>query len=178
MALFKKYRRPEELGAMLYEHLRSGMSSDGDLSLDQLLHSFDRTTESLSNQFHGEAIVGLMFASTLAIERSASSRVAAQIIAGMKVDFLNHLEEQGASTLQRAEWDAVTGGRFLEYRKCLEDYSGFEPPWKLGRTFFWNLIGEEVHMAMPIKIATLYLLSARDSCQQLLNVHGPTLISH
>ena len=65
---------------------------------------------------------------------------------------------------------------FDEYRKCLEGYEGFEPPWKLGRLFLWNITGEEKYHAISIKIATLYLLEARDVCQSLINEHGPTLV--
>ncbi|MCZ6777036.1 MAG: hypothetical protein O7D34_11355 [Ignavibacteria bacterium] len=176
MGLFRKHRRPEDLGAMIYETLRSGMESDGDLSMECFIQSLDKNPNKLHEQHVGEIMVGLMFGATLAIERSASNRVAERISSGMRSEFLNHIEEQGASQLEKAEWEAIIANNFLAYRKCLEDYSGFEPPWKLGRQFFWNIIAAEEHLAMSIKIATLYMLAARDACQVLLNEHGPTLL--
>ena len=175
MRLFRKSLPPEELGAMLYEALRSGMESNDDLSMERFVQGLDRTNESLDEQYEGEIMVALMFGALLAIERSSSPRVAEQIAAGMKAEFLNHVHEQGASAVQKAEWEAVIAGRFLLYRQTLEGYSGYEPPWKLGRQFFWNLVGSEEYIAMSVKIATLYILAARDACQLLLNEYGPSL---
>jgi hypothetical protein len=177
MRLSRKYLSPEELGAMLYEALRSGMESHDDLSMERFVQSLDRGSEELDEQYAGEIMVALMFGGLLSIERSASPRVAEQIAAGMKAEFLNHVQEQGASPLQKAEWEAVIASRFLTYRQSLEGYSGFEPPWKLGRQFFWNLVGVEEYIAMSVKIATLYILAARDACQLLLNEYGPSLIA-
>jgi len=176
MKLFRRHTTPEDLGARLYEALRSGLESKGDLSSDRLLESIDLSPETLDENYRGEVIVGLMFAAVLAVERSATPRLVHQITAGMKAEFLSHLEEQGASPLQRAEWENVLAARFLDYRKSLEEYTGFEPPWKLGRAFYWNILGEEAYMAMAIKIATLYLSAARDHCQQVLNEEGPYLL--
>ena len=176
MRLSRKYLSPEDLGAMLYEELRSGMESESDLSMKRFIESLDERPENLDEQYEGEIVNALMFGAILAIERSASPRVAEQIAAGMKAEFLHHVHEQGASVVQKAEWEAVIGNRFLQYRQCLEDYSGFEPPWKLGRQLFWNLIGEEKYVAMSVKIATLYILAAREKCQSLLNEYGPSLI--
>ena len=117
-----------------------------------------------------------MFGGVMAVERSATLRVADEIIAGMKLAFLQHLEEQGADAIQRAEWESVLADHFLTYRQCLENYSGFEHPWKLGRQFYWNLVGVEEHAALLIKISTLYLLAGRDRCQELLNEYGPSLL--
>jgi hypothetical protein len=144
--------------------------------MDRFIRSLDRSTADLDEQYVGEIMVGLMFGATLAIERSATARVAEQICAGMKTEFLNHIQEEGANSIQKAEWETIIASRILSYRKCLEDYSGFEPPWKLGREFFWNITGKEEYVAMSIKIATLYLLAARDACQELLNEYGPTLL--
>ncbi|MDH3251376.1 MAG: hypothetical protein OEM41_01220 [Ignavibacteria bacterium] len=174
--LFKKHRRPEELGAMLYEALRQALELEGDLSLDGFVESLGRARESLDAQYAGEIMIGMMFGGAMAIERSAPVRVAEQIDAGMKTEFLQHIQEQGASTIQKAEWETIIATRFLDYRQCLEDYSGFEPPWKLGREFFWNILGTDEYDAMSIKISTLYILAARDLCQSLLNEYGPTLI--
>ena len=176
MVLFKKHLRPEELGSMLYEALRRGLESDGDLSLQRLVQSLELESEQLHPQYAGEVMIGLMYAATLAIERSTPQRVAQMIGTGMKVEFSNHLREQGASPLQIAEWEATVASTFLQYRTCLEDYSGFEPPWKLGRQLFWNLLDRKEYVAMSIKIATLYLVAARDAVQGLLNTHGPVLL--
>lgn len=174
--LFKKHRRPEELGAMLYEALRQALELEGDLCLDGFVDSLGRQRESLDAQYVGEIMIGLMFGGAMAIERSAPARVAEQIDAGMKTEFLQHIQEQGASSIQKAEWETIIATRFLDYRQCLEDYSGFEPPWKLGREFFWNILGADEYDAMSIKISTLYILAARDLCQSLLNEYGPSLI--
>jgi hypothetical protein len=152
------------------------MESEAVLSINHFLKNLDRHVDEVNEQYAGEVMVGLMFGAVMAIERSASPRVAEQIIAGMKLEFVRHLEEQGANAIQRAEWETILADRFLGYRQCLENYSGFEPPWKLGRQFFWNLIGVEEHVAMLIKISTLYLLEARDRCQDLLNEYGPSVL--
>lgn len=176
MNLFKKHKRPEELGAILYEALRNGMEGNDDLSLDNFIKNLDRRPEDLETNHKGEVMVGLMFAAALAVERSATPKVANRILSGMKTELLNHLEEQGANLIQRTEWETIVASRFLVYRKCLEDYSGFEPPWKLGREFFWNILGAEEQIAMSIKIATLYLMEGQSLCQKLVNMHGPTLL--
>lgn len=177
MTLFKKHIRPGDLGTILYEELRKGMASDSDLSMDGFLRSLDKDVSEVDEQYAGEIMVGLMFGATMAIERFASAHVAEQIMAGMKLEFFRHLEEQGADDTQRGEWETILADRFLGYRQTLEDYSGFEPPWKLGRQFYWNLIGAEEHIAMLIKISTLYLLTARDKCQELLNKYGPLVVT-
>lgn len=193
LKLFRKQHRPEDLGAMIYEALRSGMESvppdeakgrgrahstkpASDLSMTGFLQSLDRSPADLDEQYVGEIMVALMFGAALAIERSASPHVAEQIDSGMKAEFFSHILEQGASPVEKAEWEAVIADHFLAYRQCMEDYSGFEPPWRLGRQFYWNLIGTEEYNAMSIKIATLYMLTARDVSQDLLNEYGPTLL--
>lgn len=176
MGLFRKHKTPEELGATLYEALRTGMASGARLSVAVFLEGLGRTSTDFDEQYLGEIMTALMFGGLMAIERSAPSRVAEQITAGMKAEFFQHLAEQGASAVQKAEWENVVADRFLNYRKCLEDYEGFEPPWKLGREFYWILVGQEDHNAMAIKATTMYLLDARDVCQDLLNEFGPTLI--
>ncbi|GEM_PF-2055806 len=176
MNFFKKDIRPENLGSLLYESIRSGMESDDSLSVETFVRALDRDPADLDENFRGEIAVGLMFSATLAIERSATPKVAHRILGGMKAEFFDHLEEQGANVIQQAEWEAILANRFLLYRRSLEQYSGFEPPWKLGREFFWNIIGEQQHNALPIKIATLFLLEGQDVSQKLLNIYGPTLI--
>ena len=176
LRLFRKQTRPGDLGSLIYEALRKGMESNGELSMDQFIHGLDKDPDEISEQYAGEIMVGLMFGAVMAIERSASARVAEQVIAGMKIEFLRHLEEQGADPIQRAEWETILADRFLSYRQTLENYSGFEPPWKLGRQFYWNLIGTEEHIAMLIKISTLYLLGARDKSQEILNEYGPSVL--
>jgi hypothetical protein len=176
MRLFRKNRTPEDVGRMLYEALRRGMESAKSLSVVGLLESLDADPDALDEQYLGEIAVGLMFGSAMAAERSSPPRVAEQIVAGMKTEFLQHVREQGASALQRAEWENVVAARFLAYRQELEGYSGFEPPWKVGRRFYWNLLGREENSAMCVKIATLYLLEGRDACQSVLNEHGPSIL--
>jgi hypothetical protein len=176
LKLFRKQLHPEELGAMVYESLRSGMESEDDLSMRRFVDNLDFGGDSPDEHYVGEIVVALMFGATLAIERSTPATVAQRIVSGMKTEFQKHLGEQGATAIQQAEWENVIASRFLEYRLSLEDYSGFEPPWRLGRQFYWNLIGQQDYHAMSIKIATLYLLAARDQCQELLNTHGPTLL--
>jgi hypothetical protein len=176
MALFKKQLQPEKLGAIVYERLRKELEGNGDLALDHLLHNLGLESANDQPEHAGDVIVALMFAATMAIERSAPEPVAVKIVSGMKSEFLSHLREQGATALQAAEWEATLASSFLVYRTCLEDYSGFEPPWKLGRQFFWNLIGREEYVAMAVKIATLYLIAARDAVQELLNKYGPAVI--
>jgi hypothetical protein len=174
--IFRKHRRPEELGGLIYEALRKGMETQGDLSMERLLQSLSVEEKELDQQYAGEMIVGLMFGASMATKRSASQRVSGQINSGMKAEFFNHIAEQGASPVERAEWETIVAARFLAYEQCLEDYSGFEPPWRMGRQFYWNLLGHEEYNAMSIKIATLYLLTGRDASQELLNEHGPSLV--
>lgn len=175
MRLFQKNLRPSDLGILVYERLRKGMQSTDDLSMNGLLLGLELLPEELHEQYLGEIMIGLMFGATLAVESNASVRAAQQVVSSMKAEFLNHLDEQGATPIQKAEWEAVLADRFLAYRRCLDGYSGFEPPWKLGRTFFWNIISNEVHIAMCVKICTLYLLAARDVCADILREYGPRL---
>jgi hypothetical protein len=176
MRLFRRHYAPEEVGAILYEALRAGMASDGDLSVKTLVENLDRTEAELQEQYVGEIMVGAMFGATLAVARSTSRSIGDRICEGMHQEFYDHLAEQGASVEQVLEWRAVVQGRFLEYRECMEHYEGFEPPWKLGRKLFWNITGVEEYLAMSIKIATLYVLAARDAVQPLLNQYGPSIL--
>ncbi len=175
LGLFQKNLRPSDLGIVIYERLRKAMTSNDDLSMFNLLSGIEVKSEDLDEQHVGEVMIGLMFAATLSIEASASTRAAQQMASSMKAEFLNHLDEQGATTIQKAEWEAVLADRFLTYRKTLDGYSGFEPPWKLGRAFFWNIINNEVHVAMCVKICTLYLIAAKDMCGEILKEMGPRL---
>lgn len=174
--LFKKQRKPEDLGALIYEVLRSAMETEGDLSITRLLQSLDVHPDYLDENYEGEIIAGVLFGAQMAITRSAPAAVGRRIFDGLKNEFMHHLREQGANEEERREWDEVIANRFEAYESCLDDYSGFEPPWRLGRRFFWNIITREAHVAMSIKIATLYLLAARDVSQNLLNEYGPTLV--
>lgn len=175
MGLFQKNLRPADLGICIYERLRKGMQSNDDHSMANLLSGLEVADCELDEQHVGEIMIGLLFGATLAIEGSASVPAAQQVVSSMKAEFVNHLHEQGATPIQKAEWEAVLADRFLTYRKCLEGYSGFEPPWRLGRAFFWNIIGKELHIAMSVKICTLYMLAAKDMCAELLKELGPRL---
>jgi hypothetical protein len=178
MRLFRRHYSPEEIGAMVYETLRAGMASDGDLSVRTLIENLDRTESDVEEQYVGEIMIGAMFGATLAIDRSTSPWIAEQICRGTQQEFYTHLAEQGASEEQVLEWRAVVQERFQEYRRCMEQYQGFEPPWKMGRQLFWNLTGTEEYLAMSIKIATLYVLAARDAVQPVLNQYGPSIALH
>lgn len=160
---------------MLYETLRAGMASDGELAVVRFVDSLDLDPGELHEQHVGEVMIGSMFAAVLATERSTWKWLAEQISKGMVNDFLLHLREQGASAVQIAEWGEVVEGRFEGYRECLEGYEGLEPPWKLGRQFYWNIVGNQQYVAMSIKIATYYLLEAQNAAQRVVNQYGPTL---
>ncbi len=175
MGLFQKNLRPADLGIFIYERLRKGMQSSDDYSMANLLSGLEIAKGKLDEQHVGEIMIGLLFGATLAIESGASVPAAQQVVSSMKAEFLNHLHEQGATPIQKAEWEAVLADRFLTYRKCLEGYSGFEPPWRLGRAFFWNIIGKEIHIAMSVKVCTLYLLAAKNMSTELLQELGPRL---
>jgi hypothetical protein len=171
--LFRKHYTPEEVGGLIYETLRLGISPEGALSVNTFISSLDKTEGDLQEQYVGEIMLGAMFGATLAIERSTSRWIAERIGRGMHQEFFRHIAEQGASEQQVIEWRAMVHERFLEYRRCMEQYEGYEPPWKLGRQFFWNITGVEEYIAMSIKIATLYVLEARDTVQPVLNEYGP-----
>jgi hypothetical protein len=173
MGLFHKNMTPAELGSLLYETLRAGVASDGNLSLNSLVRSLDAPGDDLDMQYAGEVMLGCMFGAILAVDRSSSSWLAEQIVAGMKTEFLRHVAEQGATPRQVVEWQDVLETRLQEFRDCLIGYEDLEPPWKLGRRFYWNIIGDDRYVALSIKIATLYILEARDVAQDLLNKHGP-----
>lgn len=175
MKLFRRHYTPQEVGAMIYETLRAGMASDADLSVRTLVQNLDRTEADLEEQYVGEIMIGAMFGATLAIERSTSPWLGEEITRGMHLEFYAHLAEQGASEKQVLEWRAVVQERFREYRRCMEQYEGFEPPWKMGRQLFWNITGAEEYLAMSIKIATLYVIAARDAVQPVLNQYGPSI---
>jgi hypothetical protein len=175
MKLFRRHYSPAEVGALIYETLRAGMASDENLSVRALIDNLDRTETELEDQYVGEIMVGAMFGATLAIDRSTPGWVGQEICRGMHQEFYMHLAEQGASEQQVLEWRTVVQERFHEYRRCMEQYEGFEPPWKMGRQLFWNLTGTEEYLAMSIKIATLYVLAARDAVQPVLNQYGPLI---
>ncbi len=175
MKLFRRHYSPEEVGAMIYETLRAGMASDGDLSVKTLIDHLDRTETELHDQYVGEIMIGAMFGAVLAIGRSTPALTGDLVCRGMHREFYAHLGEQGASEDQVLEWQVVVQERFREYRRCMEQYEGLEPPWKMGRQLFWNITGAEEYLAMSIKIATLYVLAARDTVQPVLNQYGPSI---
>lgn len=176
MKLFRKHLTPEDLGALIYEQIRLRLASEDALSIAALLRTIERDPESLPEQHVGAVMVGSMFGAMLAVERSTSAWIADRISRGMQREFDRHLREQGASDAQIVEWEAIIADQFLLYRSALDGYEGFEPPWKLGRLFFWNIIGAEEYVAPAIRHATLYLLAIRDAAQDLVNEHGPGLV--
>lgn len=176
MKLFRKHITPEELGTLIYERIRQHLASSGRLSIAALLERLRHAPENLPEQHVGAIMVGSMFGAVLAIERSTSRWIADRVVAGMQREFSRHLREQGASTEQALDWEAIVGDHFLAYRSALEGYEGYEPPWKLGRLFYWNIVGVEEYVAPCIKEATMHLLGIQDSIQELVNDYGPTLV--
>lgn len=171
----RKRHTPEQLGALMYEALRALLSSEEELSISHLAEHLREHDEMLDEHFPGEVMIGCMFAANLALERSTAPWVAERVLGGITAEFLNHLREQGATDAQVAEWETTLRGRFSEFERALDGYEGYEPPWRLGRRFLWFLTGDEHHLALAVKDATLFLLRARDAAQELVNLYGPTL---
>ena len=178
MKLFRKHITPEELGALIYERIRQHLASSDALSIASLLKRLRHEPETLPEQHVGAIMVGSMFGAVLAVERSTSRWIADRIITGMQREFTRHLREQGATAEQARDWEAIVCDHFLAYRSALDGYEGYEPPWKLGRLFYWNIVGLEEYVAPCIKEATLHLLAVRDSIQDLVNDYGPRLVVH
>jgi hypothetical protein len=166
---------PETLGALLYETLREAVASTEELAVHKLLSELEIPEETLPRQYVGEIVIGSLFAATLAVERSTSQWIGERIVEGMTTEFVSHLREQGATPREADEWTGVVERQFAEYRLCMEGHTGLEPPWKLGRKFLWNFSGQKDYVALSIKHATDYLLTAEDLAQQVLNTHGPHL---
>jgi hypothetical protein len=177
MKLFRKHLTPEQLGAAIYEHLRAHLASDDDLSIGALLREIGRQEESLPEQHQGAIMIGTMFGAAMAIERSTSQWVSRRITEGMHREFTSHLREQGASPDQIRDWERIVSEQNQQYRATIEGFDeDLEPPWKLGRLFLWNIIGDEEYIASQIKSATMFLLAARDAAQSLVNKYGPSLV--
>lgn len=166
---------PENLGAMIYEALRSSLASGGSFSVDTLVRRIGKSEEDLPEQYVGAIMVGSMFGAVLAIERSTAKLIGQRIVEGMQEEFFRHLREQGASANQIGDWQEIVGEHFQVYRSSLEGYEGFEPPWKLGRQFLWGITGVEEFIGTAIKGATLHILAAQETAQDLVNRYGPTL---
>jgi hypothetical protein len=176
MGLFRKHYTPAEVGAVLYESLRTAIAaSSGDLALASLLARIGGRRESLPDQHAGEIMVGALFAASLAVERSASRWIVEGILSGMRTEFLRHLKEQGALPEQVDEWERILFARSGGFREDLRGYDELEPPWKLGRRFLWAFTGVEDYTALSVKHATLFLLAARDHAQNVLNACGPMI---
>jgi hypothetical protein len=173
--LFRKQITPENLGAMIYEALRSSLASGGPFSIETLVRRIGKSEGDLPEQYVGAIMVGSMFGAVLAIERSTAKLTGERIVEGMQEEFLRHLREQGASAEQVADWREIVGEHFQVYRTCLEGYEGFEPPWKLGRQFLWGITGVEEFIGTAIKGATLHILGAQETAQDLVNRYGPAL---
>jgi hypothetical protein len=174
----KKQFTPDALGASLYEALRAAMTSASVLSIERLLASIGKMPADLDEQYVGDIMIAVMFGATLSIERSTEQWIGERIVAGMQNEFFRHLEEQGATPHQVAEWRDVLANRFQEYRACAAGYDeGLEPPWKVGRQLYWLLTGTVEYLALPIKNSTLFVLAARDQAQLLMNEYGPHIIS-
>ena len=174
--MFRRRKTPESFGALLYETLRTGLTLPGPLSLDQVASTLSDDGELLDEQYPGEIVVGAMYAAAMAIDRSSPRPIADRIVAGMTAEFLRHLGEQGASALEVGEWRSVMNSHFADYRDILIGYEGLEPPWKFGRQLLWCLTGAEEHTAVAVRDATRFLLAVRDAAQELVNMHGPSLL--
>ena len=166
---------PEELGAGIYEMLRASMSSGGDLSLERLQGALAEHEEVLDEQFAGTVMIGAMYAATLAVGRSTTTWVSERIQGGIISEFYAHLKEQGASSEQVSEWKVVLAEHWQEYARVLDGYEGYEPPWRFGRSLLWFLSSDDHHLALAVKDATMFLLKAEETAQDLMNTHGPKL---
>ena len=176
MRLFRKHHTPAEVGAIVYETLRSSLAAaSGPLTIGHLLGLLGRAEGNMPEMHVGEIVCGAMFAASIALERSVPRWMAAEILRGMRDELSRHLHEQGAADDQVAEWERILDARSAAYRESLADYDGLEPPWKLGRAFLWNVTGERLYNALAIKHATHYILALRDRAQEAINAYGPTI---
>jgi len=176
--LFRKHITPEDLGAMIYEALRSSLASGGSFSVDTLVRRIGKTETDLPEQYVGAIMVGSMFGAVLAVERSTAKLIGQRIVEGMQKEFFRHLREQGASAEHIGDWQDIVDEHFQVYRSSLEGYEGLEPPWKLGRQFLWGITGVEEFIGTAIKGATLHILAAQQTAQDLVNRYGPTLLAN
>ena len=176
MRVFQRRKTPEAFGALLYEALRTGLSLPGPISIEDLAGKLSNQGELLDDQAPGETVVGAMYAAKMAIDRSTQRSVADRIVAGMTGEFLRHLGEQGASSLEVGQWSSIMNVHFADYRDILIGYEELEPPWKFGRLLLWCLTGSEDHTAVAVRDATQFLLAVRDAAQDVLNLHGPSLL--
>jgi len=176
MRILQRRKSPEAFGALLYEALRTGVSMPGRVSIEGLAGRLSEAGELLDDQHPGEIVIGAMYAATMAVDRSTQRPVADRIVAGMTGEFLCHLGEQGASSLEVGEWRSIMNAHFAEYRDVLIGHEELEPPWKFGRQLLWCLTGSENHTAVAVRDATEFLIAVRDAAQELVNMHGPSLI--
>jgi hypothetical protein len=176
MRVFQRRKTPEAFGALLYEALRTGLTLPGPMNLDHLASAFSDEGEILDEQYPGEIVVGAMYAAAMAVDRSTQRPIADRIVAGMTAEFLRHLGEQGASGPEVGEWSSIMHAHFADYRDILIGYQELEPPWKLGRQLLWCMTGSEKHTAVAVRDATRFLLAVRDAAQELMNMHGPSLL--
>ena len=176
MRVFQRRKTPEAFGALLYEVLRNGLTLPGPLNLDRLASVLSDEGELLDEQYPGETVVGAMYAATMAVDRSTQRPIADRIVAGMTGEFLRHLGEQGASGPEVGQWGSIMHAHFADYRDTLIGYEELEPPWKLGRQLLWCMTGSEEHTAIAVRDATRFLLAVRDVAQELMNMHGPSLL--
>jgi hypothetical protein len=167
---------PEELGASIYELLRTGLGDNGPLSMRHLSEDVAITNTDPNDQQAGEAMIGCLFGAVLAVERSTPPWICRRIRTGLETEFFRHLFEQGAAVPQVEEWRAIQAEHFVEYFKRLQGHQGTEPPWELGRQFAWNLTGTEQTDELAIRRATLYILAARDLAQSHIDLHEPHLL--
>lgn len=151
----------EELGALLYEHLRRQVAGDGVLSTETLRRALETSLVGVHDQFQGEAMLGCLFAAVLAIEETTPAARSSVVRAGLENEFYRHLREQGANDHQVEEWRAVLAEHFVEYFRSVQGHTAPPLPADLGREFLWNLTGIEEEDPGLVEAATVYLMAAR-----------------
>ena len=174
--MFKKKYTPEELGALIYESVRSEMEGDAELSIHYFIEELGKQESELQEQYVGVVMIACLFGAVLAIERSTAPWVCRRIRTGLETEFFKHLFEQGASDQEVEEWRAVQAEHFLGYFKALEGKSGGELPVELGWELVWNLAGVEDDDDLVAQRAALYVMASRDHTQRIIDEHEPNLL--
>lgn len=174
--MFKKRHTPEELGSLIYESVRTEMEGDSSLSIRYLIEELGKDEAQLQEQYIGVVMIAGIFGAVLAIERSTPPWVCRRIRTGLETEFFKHLFEQGASSQEVEEWRAVQIEHFLGYFKAIEGKNGGELPTELGWEFVWNLAGIEDDDEIVSQRAALYIMTARDHAQAIIDEHEPQLL--
>ena len=161
------------MGAELYESLRQELEPGGVLSVERLCNDLIEGGAIPHDQSTGEAMIGCLFAAAVAIESSAWRAHAAGIREGAETEFLRHLREQGATTEQAEEWEAVMRDRYAEFFQCLPADASVPLPESLGESLVLHLSGADAVTPYAALRATQYLTSARAKVRILLDKTPP-----